>query len=77
MSTGYCAAKAGIAILTKSFAVSLASSGVRVNAICPGLIEIGITSEQERQEMADQIPLGRPGKPEEIADVVRWLVLDR
>lgn len=76
MSTGYCTAKAGIVILTKSFAVSLASFGVRVNAICPGLIEIGTTTEQERQEMADQIPLGRPGRPEEIADVVRWLVIE-
>ena len=76
MSTGYCAAKAGIVILTKSPAVSLASSGVRLNAICPGLIEVNATTEQERQEMANQIPFGRPGRPGEIAEVVRWLVIE-
>ncbi|NOR49315.1 MAG: SDR family oxidoreductase [Methanosarcinaceae archaeon] len=76
MSTGYCAAKAGIVILTKSLAASLASSGVRVNAICPGLIEEGATTELERQEMAEQIPFGRPGRPNEIAEVVKWLVTD-
>lgn len=76
MSTGYCAAKAGIVILTKSLAASLASSEVRVNAICPGLIEEGVTTELQRQEMAEQIPFGRPRRPNEIAEVVKWLVID-
>jgi 3-oxoacyl-[acyl-carrier protein] reductase len=49
---------------------------VRVNAICPGLIEVNDTTEQERQEMANQIPFGRPGRPGEIAEVVRWLVIE-
>lgn len=49
---------------------------MRVNAICPELIETGTTTEQERKEMADQIPLGRPGRPQEIADVVRWLLIE-
>ncbi len=74
MSTGYCAAKAGIVVLTKSLAKRLAPLGVRVNAICPGLIEVDTSTEEERQEMAKQIPLGRPGRPSEIAEVVKWIV---
>ena len=76
MSTAYGAAKAGIVVLTKALAVSLAPLGVRVNAICPGLIEAGESSAPEREEMARQIPLGRPGKPDEIADVLTWLVTE-
>lgn len=76
MSAGYCAAKTGIVVLTKSLAASLAPLGVRVNAICPGLIEVGTTSEKERREMAQQIPFGRPGRPAEIVKVVNWLVTE-
>lgn len=76
MSTAYGAAKAGIVVLTKALAVSLAPLGVRVNAICPGLIEAGESAAPEREEMARQIPLGRPGKPHEIADVLTWLVTE-
>lgn len=76
MSTAYCAAKTGIAVLTKSLAAALAPYGVRVNAVCPGLIEVGSTTEKERLEMAKQIPFGRPGKPEEVAEIVRWLILE-
>ncbi len=76
MSTGCCAAKAGIVILTKSLADSLAPSGVRINAICPGLIEVDATTEKERQEMANQIPFGRHGRPGEMAEVVRWLGIE-
>lgn len=75
-STAYGAAKAGIVVLTKALAGSLAPRGVRVNAICPGLIEVGESSAPEREEMARQIPLGRPGKPDEIADVLTWLVTE-
>ncbi len=76
MSAAYCAAKAGVAILTKSQATALAPKGVRVNAICPGLVEEGIATEAERKSMADQIPLGRPVRPEEVAKTVRWLVME-
>lgn len=76
MSAGYCAAKAGIVVFTKSLAASLAPSGVRVNAICPGLIGAGTITDLKLQEMARQIPFGRLGKPEEIADVIRWLVTE-
>lgn len=74
MSAAYCAAKAGVAVLTKSWAAALAPEGVRVNALCPGLVEEGDASEAERRRMAEQIPLGRPVRPEEIAEAFRWLI---
>jgi NAD(P)-dependent dehydrogenase (short-subunit alcohol dehydrogenase family) len=74
MSAGYCAAKTGVAALTKSLAVALAPHKVRVNAICPGLVEEGHISEEERQQMASQIPYGRPVHPDEIGKTAAWLV---
>jgi NAD(P)-dependent dehydrogenase (short-subunit alcohol dehydrogenase family) len=76
MSTGYCAAKTGVAVLTKSLATALAPFKVRVNAICPGLVEEGDISIEERQNMAKQIPFGRPVYPDEIGKTVKWLVFD-
>ncbi len=76
MSTGYCAAKTGVAVLTKSLATALAPFKVRVNAICPGLVEEGQISAEERQIMADQIPYGRPIRPDEIGKTVKWLIFD-
>ncbi|MGZ8227596.1 MAG: SDR family NAD(P)-dependent oxidoreductase [Methylococcaceae bacterium] len=74
MSTGYCAAKMGVAALTESLAVALAPDKVRVNAICPGLVEEGEISAEERQQMASRIPFGRPVMPDEIGKTVAWLV---
>lgn len=74
MSTAYCAAKTGIAVLTKSLATALAPHGVRVNAICPGLVEETTATAAERQTMAAQIPIGRPIRPQEVANTVEWLV---
>lgn len=76
MSAGYCAAKTGVAALTKSLAVALAPHKVRVNAICPGLVEEGAISAEERQHMASQIPYGRPVHPGEIGRTVAWLLRD-
>jgi 3-oxoacyl-[acyl-carrier protein] reductase len=76
MSAAYCAAKTGIAVLTKSWATALAAKGVRVNAICPGLVEEGTATEAERKAMAEQIPLGRPVRPQEVAATVKWLLTD-
>jgi NAD(P)-dependent dehydrogenase (short-subunit alcohol dehydrogenase family) len=76
MSTSYCAAKTGVVVLTKSLATALAPFKVRVNAICPGLVEEGQISAEERQIMADQIPYGRPIRPDEIGKTVKWLVFE-
>ena len=74
--TGYGAAKAGIVVLTKSLATSLAPFGVRVNAISPGLIEAGTAMDEKRQELSRQVPFGKLGRPGEIAEVVKWLVTE-
>src|SRR5215211_4714708 len=76
----YAAAKAGVLGLCRSLAVELAPRGVRVNAVIPGLIETPQSSdpvnslgpEGLRRAGAD-IPFGRVGRPEEVADVIRFL----
>ena len=72
----YCAAKAGLIGLTKSMAKELASRNIRVNAVAPGYIETDMTgalNDEQRQAILSEIPLGRVGKPEEIADAVLYL----
>jgi 3-oxoacyl-[acyl-carrier protein] reductase len=72
----YAASKAGLIGLTKSVARELASRGILVNAIAPGYIETDMTSElseEVRAALQSQIALGRLGRPEDIAAVVRFL----
>ncbi|GFN23971.1 3-oxoacyl-[acyl-carrier-protein] reductase [Thermanaeromonas sp. C210] len=72
----YAAAKAGIIGLTKSLAKEVASRGILVNAVAPGFISTDMTDglpEESRRSFLERIPLGRPGSPEEVADVVVFL----
>ena len=73
----YVAAKAGLIGITKALARELAPRGVTVNAVSPGFIETDMTAEHvtaaAREELVARIPLGRIGRPEEVAEAVRFL----
>ena len=73
----YAAAKAGIVGFTKSAALELARKGITVNAIAPGFIEtemIAAMPDEVRATILAKIPMGRFGRPEEIAQAVVYLV---
>lgn len=73
----YTASKWGLRGLTKSAAMELAPKNIRVNAVCPGLVVTGLNaSSPHLKPMIGITPLKRPGKPEEIADLVFFLSSD-
>ena len=76
----YAASKAGLLGFTKSLARELASRAITVNAVCPGFIETDMTAalpETARADLMARIPLGRLGKPDEVAEVVAFLASPR
>jgi NAD(P)-dependent dehydrogenase (short-subunit alcohol dehydrogenase family) len=78
----YCAAKHGVVGLTKAAALDHAKANVRINAVCPGIVETPMMDRfsggtpEGRARVAAQEPVGRMGRPEEIAAAVVWLCSD-
>ncbi len=87
-SAAYCASKAALIMLTQCIAVDYGSRGVRANCVCPGWIGTPM-ADGEMDDLAQrrgtdrdgawalavaEVPAGRAGRPEEVADAVRWLV---
>jgi 3-oxoacyl-[acyl-carrier protein] reductase len=75
----YAASKAGILGFTKSVAREVASRSITVNAVAPGFIDTDMTAamtEQARAAVTSAIPMGRVGRPEEVAEAVAFLVSD-
>jgi NAD(P)-dependent dehydrogenase (short-subunit alcohol dehydrogenase family) len=78
----YCATKHGVMGLTKSAALETATSGIRVNVVCPAVIETPmgerIFGEPEMKKFALGLhPIGRFGTPKEVAEAVVWMCSDR
>jgi NAD(P)-dependent dehydrogenase (short-subunit alcohol dehydrogenase family) len=77
----YAASKHGVVGLTKSVALQYAKNGIRVNAVCPGWVRTPMTEgrlndPEARARMVEMEPIGRVGKPEEVAEAVVWLCSD-
>jgi 3-oxoacyl-[acyl-carrier protein] reductase len=78
--TNYAATKAGIIGLSKSLAKELAPYGVRVNVVAPGFVETDMTAaltDKQRDKAMRQIPLRRFGRPDDVAELVAFLLSDR
>ena len=71
----YAAAKAALGMLSHALALELGAKNIRVNSVAPGVIATP-RNEADAQKLDPEVPLGRPGKPEEVAALVAWLCTD-
>ncbi|MFZ5512101.1 MAG: SDR family oxidoreductase, partial [Pseudomonadota bacterium] len=77
--TNYAATKAGVIGMTKTWAKELGRKGIRANAVCPGFIATPILNSMPQKVLdaiTKEVPMGRLGQPEEIANVVAFLASD-
>ena len=78
----YCATKYGVTAMSKASALEYAGKNIRVNALCPGIIDTPMIArytggtDEGRAKIIEQEPVGRMGTPEEIANIVLWLCSD-
>jgi 3-oxoacyl-[acyl-carrier protein] reductase len=79
--SAYSASKAGVIAFTKAVAKETAQTGVLVNCLVPGVIDAGLTTHaatpQERELFRSRVPMGRMGRPEELAELASWLSSER
>ena len=76
----YSASKAALIGLTKALAKELGPSGIRVNCVAPGVIDTDMLARfdfADRQALAEQTPLGRIGRPEDVAELIAFLASDK
>ena len=77
--TNYAAAKFGVIGMAKTWARELGRKGIRSNAVCPGFISTPLIQsipERVLHALEEKVPLGRLGKPEEVANTFAWLASD-
>jgi 3-oxoacyl-[acyl-carrier protein] reductase len=75
--TNYSAAKAAVIGATKALAQEIASRKITVNAVAPGFITTDMTKDLDEQQLKSMIPVGRFGKPEEVAALVGFLASEQ
>lgn len=74
--TAYTASKGGVQALTRQMAIDYAPKNIRINCICPGVIETGMTAQVLEHAQPTVLPIGRVGKPDEIARTALFLCSD-
>jgi 3-oxoacyl-[acyl-carrier protein] reductase len=79
--SAYSSSKDGVIAFTKSVAKGNSQTGVLVNCVVPGVIDAGLTQHaatpEQRELCRSRVPMGRMGRPEELAELVSWLCSDR